>query len=199
MRRKREPEEARREQILLAAFDVAGRDGISGLTVRAVAAEAGVSHALVLFHFGRKERLVHGLLDWVIGGTAVRHISADIARFPHARDRLHALLQQEMSRLSHQPRQTRLFLEFWAMGARKEEIGTQISAELERYRSAFRAIMEELLRSEPAAFAGVTADGLAAVAVSWIHGCAVQAMIDPHHFDTDEYLTAVRGMIGGLG
>jgi AcrR family transcriptional regulator len=199
MRRKRKPEEARREQILQAAFDVAGRTGIGGLTVRAVAAEAGVSHALVLFHFGRKERLVHGLLDWVIGGTAVLHISEDIARFPHARDRLHALLQQEMSRLSHQPRHTRLFLEFWAMGAREEEIGTQISAELERYRSAFRAIMEELLRSEPAAFAGVTADGLAAVAVSWIHGCAVQAMIDPHHFDTDEYLTAVRGMIGGLG
>jgi len=199
MRRKRKPEEARREQILQAAFDVAGRAGIGGLTVRAVAAEAGVSHALVLFHFGRKERLVHGLLDWVIGGTAVLHISEDIARFPHARDRLHALLQQEMSRLSHQPRHTRLFLEFWAMGAREEEIGTQISAELERYRSAFRAIMEELLRSEPAAFAGVTADGLAAVAVSWIHGCAVQAMIDPQHFDTDEYLTAVRGMIGGLG
>ena len=199
MRRKRKPEEARREQILQAAFDVAGRAGIGGLTVRAVAAEAGVSHALVLFHFGRKERLVHGLLDWVIGGTAVLHISEDIARFPHARDRLHALLQQEMSRLSHQPQQTRLFLEFWAMGAREAEIGTQISAELERYRSAFRAIMDELLRSEPAAFAGVTADGLAAVAVSWIHGCAVQAMIDPHHFDTDEYLTAVRGMIGGLG
>jgi AcrR family transcriptional regulator len=199
MRRKRKPEEARREQILQAAFDVAGRAGIGGLTVRAVAAEAGVSHALVLFHFGRKERLVHGLLDWVIGGTAVLHISEDIARFPHARDRLHALLQQEMSRLSHQPRHTRLFLEFWAMGTREAEIGTQISAELERYRSAFRAIMEELLRSEPAAFAGVTADGLAAVAVSWIHGCAVQAMIDPHHFDTDEYLTAVRGMIGGLG
>jgi AcrR family transcriptional regulator len=183
----------------VAAFDVASRDGIIGLTVRAVAAQAGISHALVLFHFGRKERLVRGLLDWVIGGTAVLHISEDIARFPHARDRLHALLQQEMSRLSHQPQHTRLFLEFWAMGTREAEIGTQISAELERYRSAFRAIMEELLRSEPAAFAGVTADGLAAVAVSWIHGCAVQAMIDPHHFDTDEYLTAVRGMIGGLG
>ena len=199
MRRTREPEEARREQILVAAFEVASRDGISGLTVRAVAAEAGISHALVLFHFGRKERLIRGLLDWVIGGTAVLHITEDIARFPHARDRLHALLQQEMSRLSHQPQHTRLFLEFWAMGTREEEIGTQISAELERYRSAFRAIMEELLRSEPAAYAGVTADGLAAVAVSWIHGCAVQAMIDPRHFDTDEYLTAVGGMIGGLG
>jgi AcrR family transcriptional regulator len=199
MGRQRKSEEERREQILQAAFDVASREGIGGLTVRAVAAEAGISHALVLFHFGRKEWLVRELLDWVIGGTAVLHISEDIARFPHARDRLHALLQQEMSRLSHQPQQTRLFLEFWAMGARREEIRTQISAELERYRSAFRAIMEELLQSEPVAFAGATADGLAAVAVSWIHGCAVQAMVDPEHFDTDEYLTAVRGMIGRLG
>jgi TetR/AcrR family transcriptional regulator, transcriptional repressor of bet genes len=199
MPRMRKPEDVRRDQILQAAFDVAGREGIGGLTVRAVAAEAGISHALVLFHFGRKERLIRELLDWVIGGTAVLHVSDDIARFPHARDRLHALLQQEMSRLSHQPQQTRLFLEFWALGAHKEAIRTQISAELERYRSAFRAIMEELLLAEPAAFAGATADGLAAVAVSWIHGCAVQAMIDPQHFDTDEYLTAVRGMIGRLG
>jgi len=198
MRRERKPEEERREQILRAALGVAGREGIGGLTVRAVAAEAGISHALVLFHFGRKERLVRGLLDWVIGSTAVLHISDDIARFPHPRDRLHALLQQEMSRLSHQPQQTRLFLEFWAMGTREEEIRTLISAELERYRSAFRAIMEELLHSEPA-LAGATADGLAAVAVSWIHGCAVQAMVDPQHFDTDEYLMAVRGMIGRLG
>ncbi|HUH12240.1 MAG TPA: TetR family transcriptional regulator C-terminal domain-containing protein [Longimicrobiales bacterium] len=198
MARKRQAEEVRRKQILGAAFEVASRDGIGGLTVRGVAAEAGISHALVLFHFGRKERLVRALLDWVIGGTTVLRISDDVARFPHARDRLHALLQQEMARLSHQPQQTRLFLEFWAMGARVEPIRTQISAELERYRSAFRAIMEELLLAEPAAFAGATADGLAAVAVSWIHGCAVQAMIDPYHFDTDEYLTAVRGMIGRL-
>ena len=199
MARKRQAEEARRAQILQSAFEVASREGIGGLTVRAVAAQAEISHALVLFHFVRKELLVRELLDWVIGGTAVLHISDDIAHFPHARDRLHALLQQEMSRLSHQPQHTRLFLEFWAMGAREGEIRTQISAELERYRSAFRAIMEQLLRSEPAAFAGVTADGLAAVAVSWIHGCAVQAMIDPEHFDTDEYLTAVRAMIGRIG
>ena len=199
MARKRQAEEARRAQILQSAFEVASREGIGGLTVRAVAAQAEISHALVLFHFVRKELLVRELLDWVIGGTAVLHISDDIAHFPHARDRLHALLQQEMSRLSHQPQHTRLFLEFWAMGAREDDIRTQISAELERYRSAFRAIMEELLYSEPAAFAGVTADGLAAVAVSWIHGCAVQAMIDPQHFDADEYLTAVRAMIGRIG
>jgi TetR/AcrR family transcriptional regulator, transcriptional repressor of bet genes len=198
MRAKRIPEDQRREQILRSAFEVARRDGIAGLTVRSVAAEAQVSHALVLFHFRRKDRLVHELLDWLIDRMAVLYVSDDIAAFPRAQDRLHALLQQEMARLSHQPEHTRLFLEFWALGARHESIRTRISGELERYRAAFRAIMEELLAGEPAAFAGATADGLAAVAVSWIHGCAVQAMIDPIHFDTDEYLAAVRGMIGRL-
>ena len=199
MSRRRIPERERREQILRAAFDVACRDGVRGLTLRTVAAKARVSHALLLFHFGTKERLVHELLDWVIASTTVLHISEDVAHFPHARDRLHALLQQEMARLSHQPEQTRLFLEYWALGARHEEIRTRISAELERYRTAFRTIMEELLLVEPLTFAGTTADGLAAVAVSWIHGCAVQAMVDPKHFDTDEYLAAVQGMIGRLG
>jgi AcrR family transcriptional regulator len=165
------------------------------LTVRAVAAEAGISHALVLFHFGRKERLVHDLLDWVLDSTSVLHISEDIARFPHARDRLNALLEQEMSRQSHQPEYTRLFLEYWALGAHHEEIRTRIGAELERYREAFRAIMEELIEAEPLLFPGGTAEGMAAVAVSWIQGCAVQALVSPGRFDTDGYLAAVRGMV----
>jgi AcrR family transcriptional regulator len=192
------PEEVRREQILRAAFEVAAREGIGGLTVRAVAAEAEVSHALVLFHFKRKEGLIHELLDWLIANTSVLHVSEDIARFPRALDRLHALLQQEMARLSHEPRHTRLFFEYWALGARHAQVRARIGTELERYRAAFRSIMEELLLAEPATFAGATADGLAAVAVSWIQGCAVQAMNDPAHFDTGEYLAAVRGIIGQL-
>lgn len=199
MRARRVAEDVRREQILGAAFAVACREGLGGLTVRAAASEAGVSHALVLFHFERKERLLHELLDWLIQSTTVLHISEDIARFPHARDRIHALLQQEMSRLSHQPEHTRLFLEYWALGARVAEVRARISGELERYRTAFRSLMEELLLAEPVKFAGATADGLAAVAVSWIHGCAVQAMVDPEHFDSDDYLAAVRGMIDPFG
>ena len=198
MKRRRAPVDVRREQIIRAAFEVASREGIGGLTIRAVAAEAELSHALVVHYFQRKDRLVHTLLDWLIETTSVLHVSDDVARFPRALDRLHALLQQEMARLSHQPRHTRLFFEFWALGARHEEIRSRISAELARYRAAFRTIMEELLWAEPARFAGATADGMAAVAMSWIHGCAVQAMIDPARFDTDEYLAAVRRIAGQL-
>lgn len=195
---KQEPEEVRREQILQAAFEVASREGIGGLTVRAVAAEAELSHGLVLYHFRRKERLVYELLEWLIETTSVLHVGDDVAALPHPLDRFLALLQQEMTRLSHQPRHTRLFFEYWALGVRHEPIRERIGAELERYRAAFREIVEELLRDEPANFRGMSAESLAAVAVSWIHGWAVQALVDPAQFDSDEYLRAVRAMVSQL-
>lgn len=196
VRRKRALAGVRREQILSAAFEVASRVGVANLTIRGVATEVGVSHALVLYHFGRKDDLLHGLLEWLIEATSVLELSEDISRFPRAIDRLHAQLQQEMVRISCQTRHVRLFFEYWAVGARDESIRTRISGEIERYRAAFLAITTELILAEPAAFPDVTAEGLAAVAVSWIQGCAVQATIDPEHFDADQYFMTVRGIIG---
>jgi TetR/AcrR family transcriptional regulator, transcriptional repressor of bet genes len=190
--------EERREQLLSAAFEVASRTGIGGLTVRSIASEASVSHGLVHFHFKTKEQLVRALLEWVLAATLALHVPEDVARIPRPLDRLRALLQQEMYRLSREPRRTRVFFEYWAMGTRDAAIGERISAELERYRSALRGVAEEVLRTEAAVFGGVTADGVAAVAVSFINGCAVQAMIDPERFDIAEYLDAVRGIVGQL-
>jgi len=189
----RASEDVRREQILHASFEVASREGIGGLTIRAVAAEAKLSHSLVVFYFQRKERLVMELLEWLIATTAVLHVPAEIALVPNALDRLHALLQHELERLAGQRKHTRLFFEYWARGMHDDGVCARIGAELERYRAAFRGIMEELLAAEPAAFQGVTAEAMAAVAVSWLQGCAVQGMIAPEHFDMDAYLAAVRG------
>ena len=100
--------------------------------------------------------------------------------------------------VSGEPRRTRLFFEYWALGTRHSATRAKISAELDRYRAAFRATTEDILQAEPARFTGVTSDRLAAVAVSFINGCAVQAMIDPEHFDINEYLAAVQGIIGRL-
>jgi AcrR family transcriptional regulator len=194
----RASEDVRREQILQAAFEVASRAGIGGLTLRAVAAEAGLSHSLVVFYFQRKERLVHELLEWLIGTTGVLLVPDEIARLPRAPDRLHALLRHELARVSRQPKHTRLFFEYWARGDQDEAVRDRVGAELERYRSAFRTIAAELIRAEPESFPGVSADAMAAVAVSWMHGCAVQAMVAPRPFDTDEYLAAVRGFTARL-
>jgi AcrR family transcriptional regulator len=189
------PVATRREQILKAAYEIALSDGIAGLTVRAVGARARLSHGLVHFHFKRKTQLVTALLDWVLATTTVLHVPAGIAHIPRAPDRLRALLRQEMDRLAKEPRRIRLFFEFWALGTRHAPTRARISAELDRYRAAFRTMTAEMVRAEATRSTGVTADGLAAVAVSFVNGCAVQAMIDPGHFDIGQYLAAVEGVL----
>ena len=194
----RASEEARRKQIVRAPYDVASRSGLAALTVRRVAAKAGLSTGLVIFHFKTKELLLIALLDYVLETTTVLHVTDEIAAIRSPLDRLLALLSQEMNRLSSEPRRIRLFFDYWAQGFAHPLIRTKMQAELDRYREAVRPIAAEVLAAEPERFPGVTAQGLAAVAVSFIKGCAVQSMIDPKNFDIDEFLAAANGLMGQL-
>jgi AcrR family transcriptional regulator len=189
----------RHAQILRAAYFVASTRGVDGLRVRQVARRARVSPGLVLFHFKTRDHLIVALLDWLLETTTVLHVTSDIAAIPHPLDRFRALLRTEMHRLSREPRRIRLFFDFWSKGIRHPGIRRRMRRELERYREAFRPIAEEVLNSEPRRFARVSAEGLAAVAVSFIKGCAVQSMIDADHFSFDEYLAAAQALIGQLG
>jgi AcrR family transcriptional regulator len=192
-------EAERRAQILRAAYDVASRDGLDAVTVRIVAAEAGLSSGLVLFHFTSKDQLLLALLDYVLATTAVLHVTEDIAALEAPLERLIALLQREMNRLASEPRRIRLFFEFWTQGFRHPRIAAKMQVELARYRAAFRPMAAEVLETERERFSRVTPDGLAAVAVSFIKGCAVQSMLDPETFDIEEYLAAANGLVGELG
>lgn len=188
----------RRSQILAAAYDIAAIRGLDGLTVRGVASRAGISTGLVLFHFRTKEQLVLALLDWLLETTTVLHVSDRIASIPSPLDRLLALLREEMDRLSKEPRRIRLFFDFWARGIRHAGIRSKMRRELKRYRDAFRPMAEEVLMAEPDRFEKVSPDGLSAVAVSFIKGCAVQSMIDSENFDIAHYLAAAQGLVGQL-
>ena len=179
-----------------AAYKVALQRGIQGLTVRAVAAAAGLSHGLVLFHFKRKDQLVGAVLDRVLTSTLSLEVGEEIDRIARPAERLPALLRREVARLTRNAREARLFLEYWALGARHPALRRKIGAALERYRAAFRRLTEEMLLAEPGRLAGVTPAGLTAVAVSFVNGCAVQALIDPDGFDVEEYLAAVQGILG---
>jgi TetR/AcrR family transcriptional regulator, transcriptional repressor of bet genes len=195
----RKPEARRREQILRAAYEVAAREGLDGTTILQVAAEAGLSAGLVPFHFGSKRQLLLSLLDWLLETTTVLHVGPEIARIAAPTERLLALLRQEMARLSGEPQRIRLTFDFWTAGIRDEPVRERMRTEFARYRLAFRPIVEAVIAAEPQRFEGVTPEGLAAVAVSFIKGCAVQSMIDPERFDIAEDLTAAESLLARLG
>lgn len=192
------PEEQRREQILRAAYQVASREGIAGLTVRAVAARAHLSHGLVLFHFKRKDQLVAALLDGILAATLSLEVPPEITDLSRPLDQLRALLRREVDRLAHEPDRIRLLLECWALGARDADMRQKVGQALARYRAAFVPIAERVLAWETSGFARVTATGLAAVTVGLINECAIQGYVDRDHFVMNDYLTAVQGLVGGL-
>jgi AcrR family transcriptional regulator len=201
------PEETRREDMLRAAYDVAARQGLEALTLRTVAARADVSHGTVVFHFKRKQELIAALLDRALYATAVLRVPDTVGQITRPSERLHALLRSEMDRLSTDPRHFRLFLEYWTIGVRNAAIRRKIRLALESYRAALASFALPLVTDELAVLRGgrvrekesvVTAEGVASVAVSLIHGCALQAVIDPKGFDVQQHFAAAAQMIERL-
>lgn len=205
---KKVSEETRRENIMRAAYDVAARQGLEALTLRAVAARAGVSHGTVVFHFKRKHELVASLLDRVLDATAVLRVPDAVAPIARPSDRMHALLRAEMDRLSTDPRHFRLLLDYWTIGVRNATIRQKIRVALEQYREGFKGLADEIVSggdrplrrraAQPTDGQGVTATGVAAVAVSLIHGCALQSVIDPKGFDVQQHFDAAAQMLGQI-
>ena len=205
---KRLAEETRREDILRAAYDVAARQGLDALTLRAVAARADVSHGTVVFHFKRKRELVASLLDRVLYATAVLRVPDEIAQITRPSERMHALIRAEMDRLSADPRHFRLLLEYWTIGVRNATIRQKMRVALEQYREGFSdlagGIVNGALQPRPRRTSQgsgretVTVKGVAAVAVSLIHGCALQSVIDPKGFDVQQHFDAAAQMLGRL-
>jgi AcrR family transcriptional regulator len=193
----RETQATRREQILEAAYEVALRRGIDGLTVRAVAIRARLSHSLVLFHFKRKDELGLALLDRVLAGTLALAVPDEIRHIRKPRERLQALVRQELQRVSLEPRRLRLLLEFWTRGGHNAVILQKIGIGLERYRTTFQDLIAEMPQGKAGSRASPS--GLAAVAVSLIIGYPVQSMIDPGGLGTEEYLESVAGALGPSG
>jgi TetR/AcrR family transcriptional regulator, transcriptional repressor of bet genes len=188
----RAPEAERRRQIVAAALTVAARDRLDGLTVRNVAAEAGLSPGLVFHHLGDKRRLLLAVLDQVL--VAVVPAVADDDG-TSARDRLLGHIHLELGKLEGHRDLVELFLDFWVVGTREPEVRDRIVAALGAYRRALRPLAESAIAGEPERFDGVDADRLASVVVAFAQGLAVQAVLDPAVSDPDATIAALEALI----
>jgi TetR/AcrR family transcriptional regulator, transcriptional repressor of bet genes len=154
----------------------------------------------------RKRELVASL--FVLDSTAVLRVPDAVTQVARTPERMHALLRAEMDRLSADPRHFRLLLDYWTIGVRNATIRQKVRAALEHYRDDFRDLAEAIVSgglqpprrraSQPGDGAAKTAAGVAAVAVSLIHGCALQSVIDPKGFNVQQHFDVAAQMLGQL-
>jgi len=195
MARRRASESARREQILEAAFRVAARDRLEKVTVRRVAQEADLSSGLVFFYFKTKDALLVALLDWLLERTIVMRTDEGVLSLPTPRERFLARLRKAVDSVARERVQVELFFDFWVMGTRHPQVREKLRSALATYREVFRPLLVEVLGAEPRVSPAVTAESLAAVCVSFVEGCAVQAIMDPEHFDVESFMACVEALI----
>jgi TetR/AcrR family transcriptional repressor of bet genes len=189
------PEAERRQQILAAASAVAVRDRLEGLTIRAVAAEAGVSPGLVAFHFGSRDGLLKALLDWLLETTLGFEPEVEPIRETAPPDRLLGLVEQELAALPERRERIELFFDYWVRGTRDPELRRAMRAAGDRLRAMYEPFAAEAIAHDPVRFAGIAPRDLARAAVGLIQGCAVQAIVAPEDADPEGLIGAIRALV----
>lgn len=189
------PEAERREQILAAAYAIAARERLDGLTVRRVATEAGLSPGLVHFHFQNKEGLLLALLDRLIDELIEMEMSPEVAALDTARERLLGRIREEVAKLPSERDAVELFYDYWVVGTRHPEVRGRIADALAAYRASFRPLVEDVIAEEPSRFAGTPPEMLAAIVVSFVQGNAVQAVMAPGDVDIDDFMDTLERLV----
>jgi AcrR family transcriptional regulator len=105
-----DPDLTKRQKLLAVAFHVTARDGLSGLSFRALAREAGTSTTPFTYAFGTRERLLSEMVRFTWEGIfAVRELAS---RIPSPVDRFFAEWSAEFSDDPGQADRERVYYEF---------------------------------------------------------------------------------------
>jgi TetR/AcrR family transcriptional regulator, transcriptional repressor of bet genes len=198
---RKEPEEERRNAILRAAYVVATRERLGGVTARAVAAEAGVSSGLVFFYFESIDNLLVALLDWMLERTIAApplNVAATPITSTMPADPASRLVANVAGALRHLPRhreRVELFFDYWVLGTRHPVIRRKIRRALAVYRESYIAGAQAVIDADPERYTNTTAEGLADVIASFLYGCSMQLVTNPTQFDAERTLATLDALV----
>lgn len=179
--RRSEPD-ARRRSLIEACMRVLGRLGASGASVRAIAAEAGVSAGLVNHYFDGVDALVAEAYAETDRMVTQHLVDAVEAAGEDPRDRLAAFVTGSFAAPIASPDLLATWIAFWSLVSARPDI----AARHEMHYASFRTRLEGLL-----ADCGVPADRLRGTAIGvtalvdglWLELCLSADQFDPAEAD----------------
>jgi AcrR family transcriptional regulator len=186
--------EARRRDVSRAVWRVLASDGFADLTLRAVAAEMGVSTGLLTHYFPSKKALVRHALE-----VAHEYTEERKRRIPEGAGlpALRAALLDVLPLTDQIVELSRVWVSFWDAALADEELGAKELLRYEGWRGLLRPHVEAAVR-EGQLSPQTNIDDVVVEASAFAHGLVVQALFDPGRFPPERQVRLVDSYIARL-
>lgn len=171
----------RRAEIVRATIRCLARHGYSGLTMKKVSREAGVSQGILHYYFADKRSILVAALETVTADLDRRVAAAQARSGRDPRARLRALVRACLQAAVDEREVWLVFVEFWGEmmhDARLRAINADLYA---RMRRLLGALVTQGVRA--GRFRRVNPTQAAAVILGLIDGVSLQVAFDPRAFD----------------
>jgi AcrR family transcriptional regulator len=170
----------RREQIVRATIRCLAREGYSGLTMKRVSREAGVSQGILHYYFADKRAILVAALETVMADLDRRVAAAQARSGRDPRARLRALIRASLGAALEAREVWVVFVEFWGEMMHDARLRA-INAELYvRMRRLIGALVGQGIRA--GRFRRVSPTRAAAVILGLVDGLSLQMTFDPEAF-----------------
>lgn len=174
----------RREQIVWALYDCLAERGQERVTVKEIAAKAGLPSGVIHYYFKSKDDIISSLAEAIVEKYG-NLIDEQIAAAPSIEKKIESAIDFIVDELVFNRPLNRVFYNLIQMAFERKNLEKVVRALLKEYRQRLARVFEE-------AGAGKASKGLGAALVAVTEGFSLQCLVDPKAFKRKD----VRRLIG---
>ena len=193
---RRETPEDRRRQLGEAALRCIVKHGNAGVSVRQIAAEAGVTQGLITHHFGEINELVAYAFDIMSAGLLQQILKAVNEAEPTPQARLDAFIHASFSPLLFDRDLLGVWVVFWGLILHSPRMSTSQQQEYAGYVETVAGLISSLSEAEGFKVGNVRLTAMAFTALLdglWLSWC-----LNPGAFRPEDGMQLCRNWIEGL-
>jgi AcrR family transcriptional regulator len=182
-----------REKIINSTLTVITNKKVSGMRLRDVARQAGVSLGTIHYHFPTKSALLVDVLGYMkqcFDEDRQREFSWDIL---DPDQKLWSFMTQEQKLLLEEPDREMVFLDFWGQASINPQIQQKIRLVYNTWRKEAEEVIEEGIKRGN--FTSIDKRLISYIVIALLEGFAVQFLIDPEASDIEEFFLVSYRMI----
>jgi len=168
----------RREQIVWALYDCLAERGQEKVTIKDIAAQAGLPPGVIHYYFKSKDDIIGSLAEAIVEKYS-RMIDERIAAEISTEKKIAAAIDFIVDELVFNQPLNRVFYNLIQMAFERQRLQRVVKGLLKEYRERLAHVFE-------AAGAGKASSGLGAALVAVTEGFSLQCLVDPKAFKRDE-------------